>query len=539
MGRCMFLPRIVYSILYLLFILFFLATFLNKRQENTGFTWLIYFGNEFYIERPTLFPNSVLAHENFGYDGQHYAQLALDPMLKREETQQALDNFSYRSRRILFSWTAYLLGFGNPEWIVQVYAVQNAVAWLLVALLLLFWLPPKSYQNLLRYFCILFSAGVIISVLRALLDLPSLLLILTFALLVEKARPKSAIASLAMATLAKDHSVLCFAGLVKKIDLSLKSIIKHIVRLAIVVAPLFLWIVYVFLVDDAPSGSSFSGFNNFAFPILNWLHKIFELIRLSTSEGLHRYLVFEILTCISILTQIGYFAINREPKNFWWRVGAINALLILSLGYNVMQDALFAVSRVALPMTVAFNIAFPRTLKTLPILVLANLLVIPGLMLIDTNVSPERNYATLDRAPLRAPETRKIEDLRFSSEWYQLEHSGDDIWRWSQGNASIELTNPLAHSLSMDFQFELLTIDPRTVSIRQENKELWTSSFSKDGRHLVTLSGELTPGINRFDFLTEEAVSRLEVDPRNLAFAIRNFRMRLKRGENPLAHQVE
>ena len=47
--------------------------------------------------------------------GQFYVQLALDPLLRDPAIEQALDNFPYRSRRILFSWTAFLLDLGQPE----------------------------------------------------------------------------------------------------------------------------------------------------------------------------------------------------------------------------------------------------------------------------------------------------------------------------------------------------------------------------------------------------------------------------------------
>ena len=61
-----------------------------------------------------------------------------------------MDNLPYRARRILFCWTAYLLGMGQPRLILQAYALQNVLCWLLLAWLLLRWFPPTSLGNLVR-----------------------------------------------------------------------------------------------------------------------------------------------------------------------------------------------------------------------------------------------------------------------------------------------------------------------------------------------------------------------------------------------------
>jgi hypothetical protein len=41
-------------------------------------------------------------------------------------------------------WTAYVLGFGKPAWILQVYAVQNVFTWLLFAWLMSRVIPQTS-----------------------------------------------------------------------------------------------------------------------------------------------------------------------------------------------------------------------------------------------------------------------------------------------------------------------------------------------------------------------------------------------------------
>jgi hypothetical protein len=59
------------------------------------------------------------------YDGQFYAQRALDPFCRDPLVDHAIDLPPFRARRILFSWTAYTLGLGRPAWIIEIYALQN------------------------------------------------------------------------------------------------------------------------------------------------------------------------------------------------------------------------------------------------------------------------------------------------------------------------------------------------------------------------------------------------------------------------------
>ena len=86
-------------------------------------------------------------YQSPGYDGQFYAQLAVEPLLRNRRLDKALDTPPYRARRILFSWTAYVLGLGRPRWILKAYALQNIIAWLLLAWLLLRWFPPSAPRN--------------------------------------------------------------------------------------------------------------------------------------------------------------------------------------------------------------------------------------------------------------------------------------------------------------------------------------------------------------------------------------------------------
>jgi len=89
--------------------------------------------------------------QSSGYDGQFYAQLAVEPLLRDRRLDAAIDSPPYRARRILFSWTAYAAGLGRPARILEVYALQNVIAWLLLAWVLLRWFPPSAPRNVVPW----------------------------------------------------------------------------------------------------------------------------------------------------------------------------------------------------------------------------------------------------------------------------------------------------------------------------------------------------------------------------------------------------
>jgi len=163
----------------------------NFHMPGKGFTYLIYFGARHHAQfLPEL---KAVEHyeqpESIGYDAQWYVQIAMHPRLTDPVLQAAIDRLSYRSRRILFEWTAWAIGGGNPARVMNVFALQNVACWFILAVLLMRWLPPVSWGNVLRWACILFSFGLIFSVKRALLDGPSLLLTAAAMALIEARRP--------------------------------------------------------------------------------------------------------------------------------------------------------------------------------------------------------------------------------------------------------------------------------------------------------------------------------------------------------------
>lgn len=180
-----------------------------------GLTYFIAFGSELEAKRlPRVRPLHPYVHEDSaGYDGQYYAQLAVDPTLRDPALPAAIDNLPYRARRILFPAVAFVAGGGRPEWILPAYAALNFVCWPLLACVLLQWFPPRSWENLLRWAGVLFSAGLLASVRYAVVDGPALLLLALAVALLERGRPRTGLALLALGGLGKETSLLGAAAL--------------------------------------------------------------------------------------------------------------------------------------------------------------------------------------------------------------------------------------------------------------------------------------------------------------------------------------
>ena len=117
-----------FLLLYLTAFTLFFASIGGFYETDNGFTSLIRFGDTRHhqaLPAVRTIPHHV--ENSAGYDGQFYAQLAVDPLLLDPAIDEALDSPAYRGRRILFSWTAFLLGLGQPRFVLQAYAMQNVI----------------------------------------------------------------------------------------------------------------------------------------------------------------------------------------------------------------------------------------------------------------------------------------------------------------------------------------------------------------------------------------------------------------------------
>ena len=363
-------------------IVLFVTSVTNRYDPDTGLTSLIRFGDRFehrVLPSVRAVPRHVY-EDSPGYDGQFYAQLAVDPLLLDPATHDALDVPAYRARRILFSWTAYLAGLGRPDRIVHAYAIQYVVLWLLLAWVLCHWFPPTSVRNLAMWFACLFSEGLILSVLSSVPDGPSMLLLLAGAAAMERGRTNLAAAVVGFACLAKSTNVLWLAMVVSPDEVRHCDWRGLLLRGVLLAAPGVVWIMYLLLgSDELGEVTDLVGDGNFGVPFVGYATKWATTLVALRDVGWDSPVRFSLLALIGLTTQSIVLLAVRDWRNPWWRAGLGSIVLMAFLGPAVWEGHPAAFTRVLLPMAFAFNAILPRTAWFWPLFVLGNLSVLHSL----------------------------------------------------------------------------------------------------------------------------------------------------------------
>ena len=363
---------------YLALLALFVTSITKLHEPEAGMTVLIRFGGQF-EDRVLPSVRAVPRHveeNSAGYDGQFYAQLAVDPFLRDPALGDALDAPAYRARRIFFSWTAFLLGLGQPRWVLQAYATQYVVLWLLLAWVLCRWFPPRDLQSLCLWFGCMFSHGVVISVIAAVPDGASMLLLALSVLAIERGRARRAAGLVGLAGLAKDINLLWSAVLIVPDGLKRYGWRDLCLWGLMVAGPLSLWMLYVAASLDF---EDLGGGRNFAPPLAGYLENWSLTLAALGDEGWDSYARLSLYAMIGLTTQGAVLLAVRDWRNPWWRAGVGSVVLMTVLGPAVWEGYPGAVTRVLLPMTFAFNAVLPKNRWFWPLFVLGNLSILPGL----------------------------------------------------------------------------------------------------------------------------------------------------------------
>jgi hypothetical protein len=350
-------------------------------SPDTGFTSLIRFGEEFEQSAvPALrrLPHAV--EPGSGYDGQFYAQLALDPLLRNRPTFMALDSVAYRGRRIFLPWTSYVLGFGVPRLVVQVYALLNVVCWLILGVLLLRWLPAGELRPTLVWITCALNPGLLTSIRNSLPDGPSMLILTLGVLAIERNRRGLAAGVLGLAGLTRETNLL--GGLMLARESSPKRSMKRslmtlVFQAFIAALPLLLWIAYLQYLGAPPGGA---GSRNFGTPLGGYVEKWAVTARELGVSGWESLARISLLSLIALTTQAVALVWLRDWRSPWWRMGIAYAGLMMFLGQAVWEGHPGAATRVLMPMTFAFNVLLHPTRWFWPLWILGNANVLDGLV---------------------------------------------------------------------------------------------------------------------------------------------------------------
>jgi hypothetical protein len=352
--------------------LLFTTLVLSKFSPHTGFTSLIRFGETWQNRRHNALQNLPIATvpESNGYDGQFYAQIALDPLLRNAEFDQVLDAPAYRARRILLPATATVLGFGSPWWTLQAYAVLNVVCWFALGWLLHRQIGGGSdWTAFARWAGCMFSMGVLDSVRQSLVDLPALLLLVMAVNSHAQSRTAHSPLWLALGNLTKETSLLGAIALNAGKSLTHTQWRRALISLSLAAAPLIIWLVYVG--QRFPGSTDSTGLGNFNWPLYGQLtqvkYSLWELVH-GNFDG--RY-SFSLLAILGLSTQLGVLWRTPQLQSPWWRIGAAYSVLLPFLSFWVWSGY-WAACRAVLPMTIAFNLLLPANARFWSLWIIGN-----------------------------------------------------------------------------------------------------------------------------------------------------------------------
>lgn len=363
-----------HPVIFWCLILFAVISWLQVWSGANGFTKVIRFGDEFQDRAlPELRDVPHHVFQNSGYDGQFYAQMALHPLVSSDAIARAVDGPNYRFRRILPSWLAWVGGMGQPWWILQAFSVLPMLAWLVLAFLLVrFWLPLDSTQNLVRALGCLFGVGVIASIELATPDLIGTVLVLASVTAFVRQREKSSIACLAAALLCKETFLLAGILRLNGFGGGWKAWRQRLLFGLMATLPLALWMFYLWNLGYPPSGGSS---RNFTMPGVGlWFEAKEAWGFLLEGKNYNFFALFGL--GIQGLCLLFY----RRPEQPLWRVGMVFLALAFFLGEAVWEADPGAAYRVLIPITLAFNLCLPRDRReSLSFLLLGNISILVGM----------------------------------------------------------------------------------------------------------------------------------------------------------------
>ena len=328
-----------------------LALVACRWDAHTGFTELLRFGDAFAAQRlPELSDLPIASVPGHGYDGQFYAQLAVDPDVLRPEVQAALDVPAYRAQRILLPLLAHLAV--KPWWVLQTFALLNVAAWLLFAH---FWWKESAELAPDRapwiWLAGVLSLGALDSVRCALVDLPAALLLLGAVRSLRQGRLPRAIGLLTAGGLVRETALLAAPALTHP------SLWRRWTLRALCALPAVAWFVWLRL--NLPAGAGgFAG--NFDWPG----HALAQhLVRCGWELGHGNFdsrYVWGLIGAAGFAFQSIHLLLlaRREWTNPWLRAGLAFAVLFWGLG-DFVWHGYWAVARTCLPLTLAFNLTLP------------------------------------------------------------------------------------------------------------------------------------------------------------------------------------
>lgn len=349
----------VFRILFFAVLLLLPSTYItSKYNPETHFTSLICFGSELStssLKEVREIPKTCIG--TIGYDGQYYAQIAVDPSLRNPQLRSALDSPWYRAKRILVPALCYVIGLGKPWLIVQAYALINMIFYALLLGGLIYFIKPHSVRELLGIGTIMWTTGCLVSIERSLLDLPAA----TFVFLAASMGNRWSFPIFSAAVLTKETALFSILAVAWSRSWRGKEICTTAILTAgAIIAPIICWSGYV---SSIFGGSIVEKSHSLGGPLIGLFEKVYgsgaSLLTIFTKQSISAFLaVFslsELLTVLSLIVEALYVIIKPRLDSPYWRMGIGFALLYFFLAEPAFIEQI-GYTRIVLPLTVAFNL---------------------------------------------------------------------------------------------------------------------------------------------------------------------------------------
>lgn len=364
------------------FVMGFLAVCSSYYRPGAGLTQLIGFSAAWH-DRELQAVRDVPHYDDPGpgYDGRFYAQLATDPLVIDPAIDHALDAPVLRARRVLLSWTAWILGAGQPGMALHIYSVLNIAAWLALAWTLRRWIPPTGGRNLALWAGSLAGYGALASVRFSLTDLPCVLLLALAVRAAAQSRHMSAGLSIGVASLARETGLIALVLPIHSWARRFPGWPTALGVAGLAVGPLALW--HLYLAGTHP-WRIIEGAGNVGLPLVGAGWKIADIAASLGRDGVTLPVLATLAGLAGFATQGGVAirAMMRPgTRTTWAMLAATSFAFTLCTQEAPWSETPGAYLRLALPLAVGANVILATTRSGWLVVTAANLGVVPGLLL--------------------------------------------------------------------------------------------------------------------------------------------------------------
>jgi hypothetical protein len=210
--------------------------------------------------------------------------------------------------------------------------------------------------------------------------------------------------------------------------------------------------------------------------------------------------------------QAVYLAVTFERGDRWSRLGAAYLPLMAVVSTSVWEGFPGAACRVLLPMTLSFNLLVARRKAHLAWILIGNLTVLSGLLFLKDVPENETEYST-------SRSTAGVAILNLGDGWYGPEANSSHHWLWTAKSGELLVRYWRQSRSDGTIRFSIRSITPRTVTITEGDKVVWSHLVSSDP---MTFSVTFPVIQSRADlrFSSEAEPTRTPGDVRALNFEV-------------------